>query len=104
MNDIDGLFLDAIENAAGGNDQLAIRQSTELDWKRSHLRKSPQPSNSRKHLTDQLMSRLRLVQGNIICDRIKVLNRRVSPDYFSHRFSRCLARLWVEIRPSWMAL
>ena len=104
MNDIDDLFLNAIENTARRNYQLAIRQATEFRRQRAHLRKPPKPFNSREYLSDPLMSCLGLVERNVIRARIELLNRRVCPDYLSHRFNRCLAWLWVEVRPSWMAL
>jgi len=104
MNDIDDLFLNAIEHTARWNYQLAIRQATGLHGQRADMRKPPEPFDSRQYVPDQLMSRLGLVQRNVIRDRIEFLNRRVCPDYFSHRSNRRLAWLWVEVRPSWMAL
>ena len=104
MNDVDDLFLNAIENTAGRNNQLAIRQATEFGWKPAHLGKFLKHSNGSQRLLDQLMSRRRFLQRNIICNRIQILNRGISPDYFSHRFNRCFAWTWVETRPSWMAL
>jgi len=104
MNDVDGLFLKAIENAAGRNNQLAIRQATEFGWKGTHPGKFLKHSNGSEYLLDQSMSRRRFLQGNIICNRIQILNRGISPDYFSHRFNCCFAWMWLEIRPSRMAL
>ena len=91
MNDVDDLLISAIENTAGRNNQLAIRQATEFRGDRAHLRESPKPSHGSEHPLDQPLSGLRFVQRYIICDRIQLLNRRIGPNYFSHRFSRCFA-------------
>ncbi len=100
MNDVDGPFLSAIENTAGRNNQLAIRQATEFAWKPAHPGKFLKHSNGSEYPSDQLMSRRWFLQRNIVCNRIQVLNRRISPDYLSHRFNRCFAWTWVEIRLS----
>jgi len=104
MNDVDALFFEAIENSAGRNNQLAIRQAPGLGWSRTQERKFLKAFNGSKDLLGQWMSRLGFVQRNIIGNRIQFLNRRFRPDYSSHRFNRCLAWLWVAVRPSWMAL
>ena len=104
MNDVDDLFFKAIENSARRNNQLAIRQAPEFGWSRTHERKLLKALNGSKDLLDQFMSSLGFVQRNIISNRIQFLNRRFRPGYSSHRFNRCLAWMWVAVRPSWMAL
>ena len=49
---------------------------------------------------DEFVGRCRVLQGNIICDGIQIVNRRVSPDYFSHRARGSFAWACVEVRPS----
>jgi hypothetical protein len=51
-------------------------------------------------MLDKFASRSRVLQGDIICNRIQIVNRRISPDYSSHRFNRRFAWACVEIRPS----
>lgn len=91
MNDVDDLFLQTIEDTAGINNQLAIRQAAQFGWKGAYLGKFLKHSNGSEDLSDQLMSGRRFVQRNRIRNRIQILNRRISPDYFSHRFNRCFA-------------
>ncbi len=91
MNDVNDLFLDTIENTTGRNNQLAIRQAAQFGWNGAHLGKFLKHSNGSEYLLDQFMSGRRFVQRNIICNRIQILNRRISPDYLSHRLSRCFA-------------
>ncbi len=104
MNDEDDLLLHMIENTAGRNNQLAIRQATQFGWNGAHLGKFLKHSNRNKYLLHPLTGGRRIVQRNIICNRIQILNRRISPDYSSHRFNRSFAWTWVEVRPSWIAL
>src|SRR6266567_5218784 len=108
MNDVDDLFLDAIENTARRHNQLAIRQATQFSWDgiqflKNETGKLLKQFDGSEHLLDQLTGRPGFLERNIIRNRFQILNRRISPDYFSHRFSRCFARTWVEIRPSSMA-
>jgi hypothetical protein len=103
MNGVDDLFLDAIENTARRHNQLAIRQATQLGWDGTHARKPLKRFDGSEYLLDQLTGRGGFLERNIIRNRLQILNRRVSPDYFSHRFNRCFARTWVEIRPSFIA-
>jgi len=91
MNDVDDLFLYPIENTARGHNYLVIRQTTQFSWKGTHLGKFLKHFNGLQHLLDQLTCSRRFVQSDIICNRIQILNRRISPDYFSHRFNRCFA-------------
>jgi len=63
----------------------------QFSWKGTHLGKSLKHFNGLQYLLDQLTSSRRFVQGDIICNRIQILNCRISPDYFSHRFNRCFA-------------
>jgi len=100
MNDVDALLLNTIENAARRDNQLAVRQTNEFIGQRAHTRESLRPFDGSHYALDEPASRCRVLQGNIICNGIQIVNRRVGPDYFSHRSSRRLAWGWVEIRPS----
>lgn len=104
MDDVDDLSLDTIENATGGNKQLPIRQATQFAWNGAQVGKFLKLLNGSGDLLDKVTRGRRVVQGDIIGNPIQIPDRRVSPDYFSHRLNRCFARTWVEVRPSWMAL
>ena len=91
MDNVDDLFLYAIENTAGRNNQLAVRQAPEFMRNGANVGKSLKPFDCSQYPPDQSTSSLRFVQGHIICDRIQILNRGISPDYFSHRFNRRFA-------------
>ena len=52
---------------------------------------------------DKLGRGLWILQGNEVGDGIQVSERRLGPDYFSHRARRFLACAWVATRPSAIA-
>jgi hypothetical protein len=104
MDDVDDLSLDTIKNATRGNNQLPIRQAPRFAWNGARVGEFPKLLNGSEDLLGKVTRGCGVVQGDIIGNPIQLLDRRVSPDYFSHRLNRCFARTWVEVRPSWMAL
>ncbi len=100
MNDVDNLLLHTIENTARRDNQLAVRQTHQFIWAGARTREFLKPLDGSQYLLDEFATRCSVLQGNIICDRIQIVNRRVSPDYSSHRSIRRFAWACVEIRPS----
>ena len=64
------------------------------------MREFLKPYDGSQYLLDEPASRGSILQGNVICNRIQIVNSGISPGYSSHRSSRRLACACVEMRPS----
>ena len=100
MHDVNNVFPRPIENPAGSNHKLAVRQTTKLLRKGTRTREFLKPFDRSQYALDEFASCLPIFHSNVIRDRVQIVKCRVSPDYFSHRSNRRLAWACVEIRPS----
>lgn len=91
MQNEDATRVLTIEDPAWGLDNLSI--SPALEFQR--LGTAPwvvfQLINVMKDSLNEAASSLWIVQCNVISDGVKITERRLGPDYFSHRAMRCLA-------------
>lgn len=93
----------AIKDAAGWLDDLSIAAAGQFRRARSTGREPPQLFHMFEHALDQRPRRVRVLNGDVVRDGVKIAERRLGPDYFSHRAIRALALLWVTTRPCSMA-
>ena len=80
-----------IKNSARWLDDLSVPPALEFLWFGTTLRMISKLTHMSKHALDQNFRRVRIVQGDVVGDCIKVAKRRIGPNYFSHRFMRFLA-------------
>ena len=64
------------------------------------MREFLKPLDGSQYALNEPASRRSVLQGNIIRNRIQIVNSGISPGYSSHRSGRRLAWACVEIRPS----
>jgi hypothetical protein len=69
VDNVNGLSVDAVEDSAWRNDELAIRQVSDLGWNRSDLRESRKHINLRKYAPYESSCCGWFVQRNVVGNR-----------------------------------
>jgi hypothetical protein len=81
----------AIEDTTGRLDDLSIAVAGQFRRLRTARWKSPQLLDVAEHALDQRRGGFRVVQSDVVGDGVEVTQRRLRPDYFSHRAMRAFA-------------
>jgi len=103
VEDPNPLAVKTIKDPAGRLDNLPIAGTTELGRYGSALGMPFQLFDMLENALDEMARGLRVVESDIIRDRIQIRQCWLGPDYSSHRAMRFFASALGTVRPSWTA-
>jgi hypothetical protein len=70
---------------------MSVFASAQFKRTGTHLRKSLEMLHAVEDPPDKPFCRNRIIQGNVVGDLVELLQRRIGPDYSSHRAIRFFA-------------
>lgn len=91
MQDNDGLAIEAIEHAARWLDDLPVTGPLQLLGPGAALGVVGKLLDVTENAAHELGGGDRILNGNVVGDRIEVADSRLRPDYLNHRASRAFA-------------
>ena len=103
MQDEDLVSVMAVEDTAGWFHYLTITGTSEFLGTTAAVGVVNELLNVAEDTLDKLCRRDRILQRNVVRNCIKVRQRGLGPNYFSHLARRFLACAWVAVRLSAIA-
>lgn len=91
MQDENPASVVAVEDATRRLDELSVTRTTQLRYAAAAFRMTCQLLDVSDGATDELGSRVAILDRDVVRDRLEIGQRGFRPDYFSHFPSRRLA-------------
>ena len=88
---MDPLLVMPVQDTTGRLDNLSVSPTPQFSRLGTASWMIGKLLDATKDSPNKSLCRLRVIQRNVISDGFEIAQRRLGPDYFSHRAMRCLA-------------